>query len=74
MPFMDLMAHLIMVKTGGSLLNNQVDLSNFNMTLYASFSSQETAIGLDLAIALHKLCSQDKQPMFRAFFRFTKSN
>ena len=69
--FMDLVAHLILKKVNPSLLDETQLPDDFKLELYTSFASRESAIGLDLIEALHNLCAEDSEPMFKHIPRFS---
>ena len=87
LPFIDLVAHLLLVLVSGNgtavnsgagpdLLEgsaNKVNPDAFKLVLYTSFLDEDEAVGLELINALQELCQKLNKPIFEHHSRFSKA-
>ena len=74
LPFVDLIAHLILTLASPQLLEdspNRVDPDSFKLILYPSFQDENEAVALDLIDTLEQLCSSNNKPIFEHHSRLS---
>ena len=74
LPFVDLIAHLILTLACPQVLQdsmNTVDPDSFKLVLYSSFQNENEAIALELIDALESLCEKTGKKVFEHHSRLS---